>query len=263
MKQELKTVYIPTDNEYSEDYTEKILCGNQGGYIANLKEQELITFTPEEYNQHLKNILSFLDLHTDEAPISYIKREFIKQFPKYEYMNKNLHLLPTNKPSKLTKNNLGKFIKLNDLQHQEVNENQNIYITNDEKIKKGDWVLFSDRNLLYKVEYTSQCFDYNNDEDCKKIILTTDQSLDGVQAIDDNFLEWFVKNPSCQEIPIIKVLYLETPTYRTNIGFEKWRTGTIPKFQKKNLNKKHLKKLLRDLEVRILAQCKEGTILKY
>ena len=49
-----------------------------------LKPTQLITFTPEEYNQHLKNILSFLDLHTDEAPISYIKREFIKQFPKYE-----------------------------------------------------------------------------------------------------------------------------------------------------------------------------------
>lgn len=28
--------------------------------------------------------VSLLDLHTDEAPISYIKREFIKQFPKYE-----------------------------------------------------------------------------------------------------------------------------------------------------------------------------------
>jgi hypothetical protein len=34
----------------------------------------------------------------------------------------------------------------------------------------------------------------------KKIILTTDQDLiaDGVQAIDDEFLEWFVKNPSCE-----------------------------------------------------------------
>ena len=49
---------------------------------------------------------------------------------------KNLHVLLTNKPSKLTKNNLGKFIKLNGLQHQEVNENQNIYITNDEEIKE-------------------------------------------------------------------------------------------------------------------------------
>jgi hypothetical protein len=38
----------------------------------------------------------------------------------------------------------------------------------------------------------------------KKIILTTDQDLitDGVQAIDDEFLEWFVKNPSCEEVEV-------------------------------------------------------------
>jgi hypothetical protein len=37
-----------------------------------------------------------------------------------------------------------------------------------------------------------------------KIILTTDQDLikDGVQAIDDEFLEWFVKNPSCEEVEV-------------------------------------------------------------
>ena len=38
----------------------------------------------------------------------------------------------------------------------------------------------------------------------KKIILTTDQELisDGVQPIDDEFLEWFVKNPSCEEVEV-------------------------------------------------------------
>lgn len=83
MKQELKTVYIPVNGEtelgvcYFSRFEEWTL--NEG-----VEKQQLITFTPEEYNQHLKNILSFLDLHTDEAPISYIKREFIKQFPKYE-----------------------------------------------------------------------------------------------------------------------------------------------------------------------------------
>ena len=42
---------------------------------------------------------------------------------------------------------------------------------------------------------------------CQKIILTTDQDLikDGVQAIDDEFLEWFVKNPSCEEVEIENV----------------------------------------------------------
>ena len=34
------------------------------------------------------------------------------------------------------------------------------------------------------------------------IILTTDQDLiaDGIQSIDDEFLEWFVKNPSCEYV---------------------------------------------------------------
>jgi len=41
----------------------------------------------------------------------------------------------------------------------------------------------------------------------KKIILTTDQDLikDGVQAIDDEFLEWFVKNPSCEWVEVEKI----------------------------------------------------------
>jgi hypothetical protein len=42
--------------------------------------------------------------------------------------------------------------------------------------------------------------------DCKKIILTTDQHLikDGVQAIDDEFLKWFIQNPSCESIETLK-----------------------------------------------------------
>jgi hypothetical protein len=42
--------------------------------------------------------------------------------------------------------------------------------------------------------------------DAKKIILTTDIDLikDGVQAIDDEFLEWFIKNPSCENVKVEK-----------------------------------------------------------
>ena len=38
----------------------------------------------------------------------------------------------------------------------------------------------------------------------KKIILTTDQDLikDGVQDIDDEFLEWFIENPSCERVEV-------------------------------------------------------------
>lgn len=42
----------------------------------------------------------------------------------------------------------------------------------------------------------------------KKIILTDNEDLikDDVQKIDDEFLEWFIKNPSCERVEI-----LETP----------------------------------------------------
>jgi hypothetical protein len=81
--------------------------------------------------------------------------------------------------------------------------NQNIYITSDEEIKEGDWVLYFKYNspLIHKV------FNPDNFKKIgKKIILTTDQDLikDGIQAIDDEFLEWFIKNPSCEEVDVVK-----------------------------------------------------------
>jgi hypothetical protein len=79
---------------------------------------------------------------------------------------------------------------------------QNIYITDASEIKEGDWGLdlCEDLGLKYQpFKVDKATLKYANQE-CKKIILTTDQDLikDGVQAIDDEFLEWFVKNPSCE-----------------------------------------------------------------
>jgi len=57
-----------------------------------------------------------------------------------------------------------------------------------------------------------------SDTGYKEILLSTDDQLikDGVQAIDDEFLEWFVKNPSCEvvevkEITTIPALQLGSP----------------------------------------------------
>ena len=137
---------------------------------------------------------------------------------------KNIHLLPTDKPSKLTKNNLGKLIKLNGLQYQEVNINQHIYITSDEEIKEGDWVICwggDYKNIeivkLNKDNYTHWIID---EENYKKIILTTDPDLiaDGVQAIDDDFLEWFVKNPTCQYVEVKQPFTPSSMVYGININ---------------------------------------------
>ena len=93
--------------------------------------------------------------------------------------------------------------------------NGNIYISNDEEIKDGDWLIVNDEDVMQMKS------SYDNDmsgediwvgdslngyatykDNCKKIILTTDQSLNGVQSIDDEFLEWFVAHPSCEEVEI-------------------------------------------------------------
>lgn len=84
---------------------------------------------------------------------------------------------------------------------------KNIYITNDEEIKEGDFCLNEDgRGVVCEVNLIFENFDLLlngavriKSLTFKKIILTTDQDLikDGVQPIDDEFLEWFVKNPSC------------------------------------------------------------------
>jgi hypothetical protein len=116
---------------------------------------------------------------------------------------KNLHVLPTDKPSYLYKMSDNK-LRLSDLLEKGSSAwiNQHIYITSDEEIKEGDWVICwggDYKNIeivkLNRDNYTHWIIDAEN---YKKIILTTDQGLikDGVQAIDDDFLEWFVKNPS-------------------------------------------------------------------
>ena len=69
-----------------------------------------------------------------------------------------------------------------------------LFITSDEEIKKDDYYL-GDDNHIY-------CLCTTVNSNGKKIILTTnaDYIEEGIQAIDDEFLEWFVQNPSCEEV---------------------------------------------------------------
>jgi hypothetical protein len=148
---------------------------------------------------------------------------------------KNLHLLPTPNPSRLFISNTDKVLELDTeciISEDWWIKNQNIYITNDEEIKEGDWCYYLNNlgggNIVCQAYKHSEdkrmLFDNGNHNrkigegitplmgECKKIILTTDQDLikDGVQAIDDEFLEWFVKNPSCEEIKIIDEIIEDT-----------------------------------------------------
>jgi translation initiation factor 2 beta subunit (eIF-2beta)/eIF-5 len=120
---------------------------------------------------------------------------------------KNIYLIATDKPSRLSILNNGKLNFGAEVMSSSNSKLQHIYITNSEEIKEGDWVVLTTINNLVKVEYNLQkqvLEAYNKNH--KKIILTTDQDLikDGVQAINNEFLEWFVKNPSCESVEVKK-----------------------------------------------------------
>ena len=154
---------------------------------------------------------------------------------------RNIHLIPTYKPSRLhiAKNgdyhysyeNVLHLVSANDKPH-------NIYITNSEEIKEGEYGL----SRLGEIIKFHSGYDYRY---YAKIILTTDQDLikDGVQAIDDEFLEWFVKNPSCESVEIdtySKKIGVETDTngYREMDVFGKDYRIIIPQEETKQENRK-------------------------
>jgi hypothetical protein len=120
---------------------------------------------------------------------------------------KNIHVLPTDKPSRLS------IIDSQLIYSKEYFINpQHIYITSDEEIKEGDWYISILENEVYKATKETQNImsvanlvaSTSYKKTHFKIILTTDQDLikDGIQSIDDEFLEWFVKNPSCEFVEV-------------------------------------------------------------
>lgn len=124
---------------------------------------------------------------------------------------KNIHVIPTEKPSRLCyvicteKSTLTLFE--DEMEKGKRFFPQNIYITSDEEIKEGDWFYEPINNCILKYDSKSnKLIKAIFSGLCKKIILTTDQDLiaDNVQAIDDAFLEYFVKNPSCEFVKVEK-----------------------------------------------------------
>ena len=135
---------------------------------------------------------------------------------------RNLWVIPTDKPSRLHYYNHIDLLGLSK-EYLKWKQGYNIYITSDEEIKEGDWYASFIVDEKTKWETTKlDCVvkaDLNKTNEylvepfskyCKKIILTTDQDLiaDGVQAIDDEFLEWFAKNLSCE---VVEVNWVKTP----------------------------------------------------
>ena len=125
---------------------------------------------------------------------------------------KNIHLIPTDKARLYI--HQGKLYDNKKTMHipDGTQIPQHIYITSDEEINQQTKPCFCintikntwNADLIYYQDSMPQ-YHYKG---FKNIILTTDQDLinDGVQAIDDTFLEWFVKNPNCEEVKVTRNL---------------------------------------------------------
>ncbi len=143
---------------------------------------------------------------------------------------KNIHLLPTNNTSNLllcikdytehkntpaeNSDNKGNLrIGVGEYSNDEFYQHQNIYITNNDLIKDGNWVYYDDKifkvkktDILYNGDFTIMVDDgtFINHKYAFKIILTNDINLikDGVQLISEEFIEWFVDNHKIEYIVV-------------------------------------------------------------
>ena len=115
---------------------------------------------------------------------------------------KNIYIVPTDNPSRLhlwTDEN-GTRLETCELKYSHSRNKQNLYITNKEEIK--DCFALTDLDKIVKVDRYNEELWHNHN--CKKIILTTDLDLiaDGVEKIDDTFIEWFLKNQHCEFVKV-------------------------------------------------------------
>jgi hypothetical protein len=131
----------------------------------------------------------------------------------------------------------GMRLSLCELEYSHTRNTQNLYITSSEEIKEDNWGLSRlNEVILFGRSYPKTLY--------KKIILTTDPTLiaDGVQAIDDEFLEWFVKNSSCEFVEVINEPYEAGNIYQ-NHWFDYYKI-IIPQEEQKQ----HLINMMQDDE---------------
>jgi len=107
---------------------------------------------------------------------------------------KNIYVLPTDKISRLAIENK-ELILVDEINNYK--NAQNIYVTNDEVIE--EWYIYKGKLLRASINHSKYEIIYG-----KPVVLTTDQDLikDSIQTIPDEFLNWFIKNPSCEKVNI-------------------------------------------------------------
>jgi hypothetical protein len=168
---------------------------------------------------------------------------------------KNIHVIPTDKASRLMIDTIENKLYFQPILHEKTANvlTQHIYITSDEEIygfENNIWVIKGERIFLWQ---NTMALVSNNKP--KKIILTTDQDLiaDGVQAIDDEFLEWFVKNPSCEFVEVDKPISRGIPLlgYKIIIPQKEPKQETLNKINNMNEEIKKQINLLEEEQTRV------------
>jgi hypothetical protein len=102
-------------------------------------------------------------------------------------------------------------------------EDELYIISNNEAINENDHIITQDGRLV-EVSYLLS----KDVQGGHKVILTTNKLLikDGVQAIDDEFLQWFVKNPSCE--------FVDIESYKIDKEWDEKHTQFNPIYPMKN-----------------------------
>jgi hypothetical protein len=152
---------------------------------------------------------------------------------------KNIYILPTDQPSRLyLEYGDGDLCLSNNLLPQTSrSNNQHIYITSDEEIKDEDYCIHTNQNSIIKIR-KGEAKNMVGHLYLKKVILTTDPILieSGIQAIDDEFLEWFAKNPTCEFIHVYndRLVGYEYDNYTIILPQEDMDEALLPKFSTTN-----------------------------
>lgn len=117
-------------------------------------------------------------------------------------MNKNIWIIPTDKSTYLYEISGELTLSVVNSIHTS-NIGRHIYITADKEIKSGvnQWYL----DKFINKPRNSGGAEYGEKQNV--ILLTTDQDLiaDGVQDIDNEFIEWLIKNPECENVKLYEL----------------------------------------------------------
>jgi hypothetical protein len=126
---------------------------------------------------------------------------------------KNIFLIPTPKESRLWRDLDSNKLRFENISKPNSNEctkcsNEYVYITSDSKFVRDEYIT----DGIEVIKATPKLVDAQglvDRRDWKKIIITTDPELikDGVHPIGEEFLKWFVENPTCIKVEVVYGLF--------------------------------------------------------